>query len=184
MAVTKTSKKIDALTSLIRAAILVVISFICAMAIAPFIYRLVVNLPEINNLGFINNLSPLFQDKISEFTTYISEQPFRRIFDRVILVSVIVCVLPFWKWIGIRFDVKHLFRKKRAVSRFLVWFVLGFVCIAALMYAQVYAGMRIPRDKSLRIFSAIFSALTVAVLEETIFRGLILQAFLQQLFFH
>ena len=173
-------ENIDNFTSLIRAAILIVIGFVCTMIVAPYVYHIIVNFTLINDWSFIKGLSPFFQEKISEFTIYISEQPFRRIFDRVILVTIIIVVLPFWKWIGIKFEIIPLFRKKRAVSRFLVWFILGFICIAALMYAQVYAGMRIPREKSLKIFSALLSALTVALLEETIFRGVILQSFRQK----
>ncbi len=174
-------ENIDNLTSLIRATILIVIAFVCAMIVAPLVYHIIVNFTSINEWSFIKSFPPFFQEKISEFTIYISEQPFRRIFNRVILVTIIIVVLPFWKWIGIKFEIKPLFRKKRAVSRFLVWFIIGFICIAALMYAQVYAGIRIPREKSLKIFSALLSALTVALLEETIFRGVILQSFLQKI---
>jgi|GEM_PF-154814 len=181
MAIKNPTNKIDPVTSLLRAAILIVIALFCAMVISPVVYKLIVNLTCLNDAAFVKSLSPYLQEKLFEFTTYISEQPFRRIFDRVILVTLLLCVLPFWRWIGLRFELKPLFRKKRAVSRFLTWFILGAVCISILMYAQVYAGMRIPRDKSLKILSALLSALTVALLEETIFRGLILQSFLQKI---
>ena len=174
------NEKIDNLTSLVRATILIVIGFVCTMIIVPFVYNIIENFHLINEWSFIKWFSPFFQEKISDFTIYISNQPFRRVFNRVILVTIIIVVLPFWKWIGIKFEIKPLFRKKRAVSRFLIWFILGFICIAILMYAQVYVGMRFSREKSLKIFSALLSALTIALLEETIFRGVILQSFLQK----
>lgn len=132
-------------------------------------------------------LSPWVYYLTRQITLFsLDEQPFRRVFDRVILVAVVAGVVLAWRWIGLTFNFKQLYRRKRAVSRYLLWMAIGIVCITILIYAQAAVGLRYGRDRSFsymlnKTITALISAVAVGLLEESIFRGYVLQAFLQQI---
>ncbi|MCK4982412.1 MAG: CPBP family intramembrane metalloprotease, partial [Victivallaceae bacterium] len=170
----------DPLSSLIRAMILLGIALLITMAISPLVFRAIRNLPALYESGFFNFLPEFMKPSISQFADYLAGQPFRRVFNRVILVSVVGVFAIGWRWIHIKLEIRSLFRPKRAISRWLTWFIIGSLCIAILVYAQEMAGMRYHRDKSLKLFAALLSAVTVGFLEETLFRGVLLQAFLKR----
>ena len=167
--------------SLIKILFLLIVALIITMTVSPFVLQFFKALPRMFENGTFNFLPDFIEPRAAALADYLSGQPFRRIFNRVILVSVISVFIIGWKWLGIKIDFKALYKPKRALLRWLMWFVIGCLCIGILVYAQKIAGMRIPRHKSLKLFAAFFSAITVAFLEESFFRGFVLQTFLKQI---
>jgi len=180
MTQTLTNKNSDSIISLIKILFLLIIALFITMAISPSVLRALQALPSLVENGFFSFLPDFIEPSVKKFADYLAGQPFRRVFNRVILVSVIGTLALGWKWIGIKLNIRSFYRPKRAFSRWLLWFVIGCVCIGILVYAQKMAGMRYPREKSLRLLGALISAVTVGFLEESFFRGFILQAFLKQ----
>jgi len=172
--------KNDSLIMLIKIAVLLITALFITMAIAPYVFKILKSLPGLFDNGFFSFLPDFIEPHAKKLADYLALQKFRRIFDRVILVSVIATLALGWKWVGIKINFKSLYRPKRAVIRWLTWFIVGCVCIGILVYAQKMAGIRIPRHKSLKLFAALISAVSVAFLEESFFRGFVLQTFLKQ----
>ena len=147
--------------ALVKIGIILVIALVAAMLAAPLVFRITQQIP------------------------FLAQYPFRRVFDRVILVTVVGGIAIGWRWIGLSFNFRRLYRLKRAPGKFLFWFVVGVLCITFLIYAQAYADLRIARDRTFgymlgKAFGALMSAIAVALLEESIFRGYVLQAFRQR----
>ena len=174
-------KENNPIYSLIKILFLLIAALVATMALSPFVLQLFQKLPEMFTSGAFAFLPDFLEPHAEKLADFLAGQPFRRIFNRVILVCVIIAFAAGWKWIGIKLDFKSLYKPKRAFARWMMWFVIGCVCIGVLVYAQKVVGMRIPRHKSLKIFAAFFSAITVAFLEESFFRGFILQAFLKKI---
>jgi len=181
MTTAKQPARVDSLTSLTRGVFLLVAGLACAVVVAPFVFRAMQHLPALADCGCLGFLPDVIRSKTAAFAEYLSEQPFRRVFNRVAVVAIVGALALGWRWLGISFEFRPLLKRKRAVGRYVTWFIVGALCIGILVYAQVYAGMRIPRDKGIKLFSALLSAVTVGFLEECFFRGFVLQAFLKRI---
>ena len=99
MTVNDLDQKDRSVHALWRIGVVVVAALVVTMVLSPWVYYLT---RQITLFG-------------------LDEQPFRRVFDRVILVAVVVCVVLAWRWIGLTFNFKQLYRRKRAVSRYLYY---------------------------------------------------------------
>lgn len=142
---------------LLRALVVIVAGVVLAALLTPWVYRVAQQIPAAR------------------------EFPFRRIFDRTAVVCVVGLVVLAWRWLGVEFRPRSLFRRKRAVRRYVVWFLVGGACIVVLMMAQVKAGLRLERHWTWAnllsaAFPALASAVAVGVLEELAFRGFLLHA--------
>lgn len=122
----------------------------------------------------------------TRLTLYLAEKDLPRYFDRLRWLAVLAG-LPWVAWaagirswtsLGLRFDRG---RRRRAVS----WLLLGFLMVAAMSLAQILLGGAGLRSSSgfgtvlETAFFALLSALFVGLLEELVFRGVVLRAFLQ-----
>lgn len=148
--------------SFIRAFLVIAAGVLLAAVAAPWVYRFAQLVPPLRAF------------------------PFRRVFDRTAVVCVIAGLALGWRGLGVSFRPRVLFRRKRAVARFLVWFVIGAVCITLLVLAQVYAGLRVYRHPAFSavVFNALtglISALCVGVIEELAFRGFLFHALLERM---
>jgi KDO2-lipid IV(A) lauroyltransferase len=142
-----------------RAALLACGAVVLAAALAPWIFRLTQQMP------------------------LMAQYPFRRVFDRVAAVCLIVVFAAGWRWLHVRITFLPLFKRRRAVSRGATWLVIGVVCITVLVLAQVWSELRVyrrplPSAVLLAVVQGFFSAACVSLLEESIFRGYMLQALL------
>lgn len=140
-----------------RALLVIAAGVLLAAVAAPWVYRLAQLVPP---------LRPF---------------PFRRVFDRTAVVCVSAGLVLGWRWLGVSFRPRVLFRRKRAVARFLVWFFIGTVCITVLVLAQAHAGLRVYRHPALsavvrNALIGLISALSVGVIEELAFRGFLFHA--------
>jgi len=144
-----------------RAALIACGGLLVAAVLAPWVFRITQQLP------------------------LLAQYPFRRVFDRVAAVSLLLLFALGWRWLQVRITFLPLFKRKRAVSRYTTWLLIGFVCITVLVLAQVWSGLRVyrrplPSAVLLAVVQGLFSAVCVGLLEESIFRGFMLQAFLER----
>jgi len=147
--------------TLLRAAFIACTGLLLAAVLAPWVFRITQQLP------------------------LLSQYPFRRVFDRVAAVSLIILFALGWRWLQVRITFLPLFKRKHALPRYMVWLLIGFVCITVLVLAQVWTGLRVyrrplPSAVLLAVVQGLFSAVCVGLLEESIFRGFMLQAFLER----
>jgi len=124
--------------------------------------------------------------RMAQHIPLLCAHPFRRVFNRVVIVCVVAGMALGWRWLGIWFRPRSLFRFKRAVSRYLVWLVIGALCITTLVLAQVYAGLRIYRHPPastvlLNAVLGLLSAVGVGLVEELAFRGFLLHALAERM---
>jgi len=159
--VVPTKYRVAACTSLPRALLIIAVALLLAALAAPWVYRVVQHIP------------------------LLSEHPFRRVFNRVVVVGVVAGMVLCWRWLGVRFRPRILFRRKRALPRYAVWFGIGFVCISALVLAQVYAGLQLYRYPTVAVVLrgaalGLLSAVCVGIIEELAFRGFLLQVLLSR----
>ncbi|MCX7847004.1 MAG: CPBP family glutamic-type intramembrane protease [bacterium] len=124
--------------------------------------------------------------RVGQEVAWVREFPFRRVFDRVVVVCVVGGLAICWGWLGIEFRPRVLFRRKRAVRRWVVWMVVGVMSIAVLTLAQVWAGLRVERGVTVSGLvgagvAAFGSAVAVGVIEELAFRGFLLHALMERL---
>ena len=143
-------------------------SLIFAAILAPCLYWLVQSLHDIFPKSF----------------GYLAHKGFEDYFDRLRWVPVLIC-LPFLfircrlfsaRQIGLHFDPKG----RKALMR---WFLIGCALLGSVAFVQYHYTPTLLNENvglwaALGIcLKALIGALTVAVLEETIFRGLILRLF-------
>ncbi len=103
---------------------------------------------------------------------------FRKVFNRVFLVSEILVFLAFWKKLGIELPYKVYYKRQHIKNEFGSWFVVAIITIALMTVIQYFAGFRHYQPRSWDyILSkgavALLSSFIVAIMEETIFRGLL-----------
>ncbi len=103
---------------------------------------------------------------------------FRKVFNRVFLVSEILVFLAFWKKLGIELPYKVYYKRQHIKNEFGSWFVVAIITIALMTVIQYFAGFRHYQPRSWDyILSkgavALLSSFVVAIMEETIFRGLL-----------
>ncbi len=154
-----TTGQVHGARTLARAALIACAGLLVAAALAPWVFCITQHLP------------------------LLAQYPFRRVFDRVAAVSLILLFALGWRWLQVRITFLPLFKRKRALPRCTAWLVIGFVCITALVLAQVWTGLRVyrrplPSAVLVAALQGLFSAACVGLLEESIFRGFMLQAFL------
>jgi len=153
---------VSAATALGRAAVVAVAAVLLAAALAPWTFAVAQRLP------------------------IVAQYPFRRVFDRTAMVVLVLGFALCWRWLQVRFAVRPLLRRRRAVGRSLAWFAIGAACIWLLVATQFGVGLRGFRHPELwRVLSAavaaLGSAICVALLEETVFRGFMLHALMDKL---
>jgi KDO2-lipid IV(A) lauroyltransferase len=107
---------------------------------------------------------------------------FRKIFNRVFLVSEIIVFLAFWKKLGIELPYKVYFKRQHMKDEIPSWFLVAILTIAFMTVLQYFAGFRHYQARSwdyiiTKSAVALLSSLIVAVMEETIFRGLVFSSF-------
>jgi len=149
-------------TSLVRCLILIVGSLLTVSILSPFVIQFAQKMPFLNDYSFA------------------------RVFKRLAEILIVVSFVLGWRWVGLRLQFKLLLRGEDLRTKCLQWFALGFLCILMLVLVQYYAGLRILRERTVwfllgNFFSAVLTAATVGLLEEMLFRGVILQALLQRL---
>lgn len=103
---------------------------------------------------------------------------FRKVFNRVFLVSEVLVFLAFWKKLGIELPYKIYYKRQHIKNEFGSWFVVAIITIALMTVIQYFAGFRHYQPRSWDyILSkgavALLSSFIVAIMEETIFRGLL-----------
>ena len=177
--------RVTPLVALLRGGVLIAGAFVLAMLSAPYVYRVVLRLPDIATALGAGHLPALLRDPLNQGIDFIAGQPFRRVFDRVIVVLIVAALVLGWHWMGISFPFRRLYRRKRVFSRFLLWFAIGFVCIGLLIYGQVLGDLRHFRERTIWYLvktglSALLSAVAVSFFEEAFFRGFMLHAFRQR----
>jgi KDO2-lipid IV(A) lauroyltransferase len=107
---------------------------------------------------------------------------FRKIFNRVFLVSEVLVFLAFWKKLGIEIPYKVYYKRQHIKNEFGSWFLVAIITIALMTVIQYFAGFRHYQARSWDyILSkgavALLSSFIVALMEETIFRGLLFSSF-------
>ena len=107
---------------------------------------------------------------------------FRKIFNRVFLVSEVLVFLAFWKKLGIEIPYKIYYKRQHIKNEFGSWFLVAILTIALMTVIQYFAGFRHYQARSWSyILSkgavALLSSFVVALMEETIFRGLLFSSF-------
>ena len=107
---------------------------------------------------------------------------FRKIFNRVFLVSEVAVFLAFWKKLGIELPYKVYFKRQHMRDEIPSWFLVAILTIAFMTLLQYFAGFRHYQARSWdyilsKSAVALLSSLIVAVMEETIFRGLVFSSF-------
>jgi len=142
----------SAITALLRAVTLVAAACAAAVIAAPWIFRVVREVPVL------------------------AAYPFHRVFDRVAVVAIVGALLLGWRWLRIRFSFRELLKRRHAVRRGVGWCAIGFACIAVLMLAQWHAGLRAVRPHDFpgvlnAVLIGLGSAVVVGFLEECFFRG-------------
>ena len=110
------------------------------------------------------------------------EYIFRKIFNRVFLVSEILVFLAFWKKLGIEIPYKIYYKRQHIKNEFGSWVLVAIITIALMTVIQYFAGFRHYQPRSWDyILSkgavALLSSFIVAIMEETIFRGLLFSSF-------
>jgi len=153
---------VSAATALGRAALLALAAVLLAAALAPWVFAVTQRLP------------------------WLAQYPFRRVFDRTAMVVLVLGFALCWRWLQVRFAVRSLLRRRRAVGRSLAWFAIGAACIWLLVAVQFGVGLRGFRHPELwKVLAAavvaLGSAACVAALEETVFRGFMLHALMDKL---
>ena len=110
------------------------------------------------------------------------EYIFRKIFNRVFLVSEVLVFLAFWKKLGIEIPYKIYYKRQHIKNEFGSWVLVAIITIALMTVIQYFAGFRHYQPRSWDyILSkgavALLSSFIVAIMEETIFRGLLFSSF-------
>ena len=140
------------------AALLAILGLLIAMIAAPWVFRVTSQL-----------------DLTKAFI-------FRKVFNRVFLVSEVLVFLAFWKKLGIELPYKVYYKRQHIKNEFGSWFVVAIITIALMTVIQYFAGFRHYQPRSWDyILSkgavALLSSFIVAIMEETIFRGLLFSSF-------
>lgn len=107
---------------------------------------------------------------------------FRKVFNRVFLVSEVLVFLAFWKKLGIEIPYKIYYKRQHIKNEFGSWVIVAIITIALMTVIQYFAGFRHYQPRSWDyILSkgavALLSSFIVAIMEETIFRGLLFSSF-------
>ena len=107
---------------------------------------------------------------------------FRKVFNRVFLVSEILVFLAFWKKLGIEIPYKVYYKRQHFKNEFGSWIIVAILTIAFMTVVQYCAGFRHYQERTWSyILSkgaiALLSSFVVAFMEETIFRGLLFSSF-------
>ncbi|MBR4820598.1 CPBP family intramembrane metalloprotease, partial [bacterium] len=107
---------------------------------------------------------------------------FRKVFNRVFLVSEVLVFLAFWKKLGIEIPYKVYYKRQHFKNEFGSWIIVAILTIAFMTVVQYFAGFRHYQESSWSyILSkgaiALLSSFIVAFMEETIFRGLLFSSF-------
>lgn len=139
-------------------ALLALLGLIIAMVAAPWVFR-------------VTSQLDITKDYI-----------FRKIFNRVFLVSEVLVFLAFWKKLGIEIPYKIYYKRQHIKNEFGSWFLVAILTIALMTVIQYFAGFRHYQARSWSyILSkgavALLSSFVVAIMEETIFRGLLFSSF-------
>lgn len=160
-----------------RLAALAAGALVAATVLSPFIFRIIRAAAASVHAG----RAALIDDVI--------EAPFCDVFTRTAVVCLVLAVVAGWRWLRVRIEWRRMFRLKRAPLRAAVWLVLGVLSICLLFAAQVHAGLwlwrgRAAGDIARRVLVSFFNAVPVGVIEELVFRGIILGYLLQCLSKH
>lgn len=139
-------------------ALLALLGLIIAMVAAPWVFRVTSQL-----------------DCTKEYI-------FRKVFNRVFLVSEVLVFLAFWKKLGIEIPYKIYYKRQHIKNEFGSWVIVAIITIALMTVIQYFAGFRHYQPRSWDyILSkgavALLSSFIVAIMEETIFRGLLFSSF-------
>ncbi|MBR6462635.1 CPBP family intramembrane metalloprotease, partial [bacterium] len=139
-------------------ALAALIGLVVAMVVAPWVYRVTSQL-----------------DLTKAFI-------FRKVFNRVFLVSEVLVFLAFWKKLGIEIPYKVYYKRQHIKNEFGSWIIVAVLTIAFMTVLQYFAGFRHYQERTWSyILSksaiALLSSFAVAFIEETIFRGLLFSSF-------
>ena len=111
---------------------------------------------------------------------FLSTVEFQKYFNRALLVCAIVLLWPLARSLGMRsWSQLGLTRDRRWWQRFLAGFAIASLCVAAMAWGYVGADLyRWKTDPPFEKLPPLFlSALVVALIEETLFRGFLLGIF-------
>ncbi|MEE9397944.1 MAG: CPBP family intramembrane glutamic endopeptidase [Methylococcales bacterium] len=103
---------------------------------------------------------------------------FSRIINRCGLVLLVLGIYPMMKWQSLsRFDIGYLQEKRFYTSAFITSFGVGIVILGILVASLLALNIREPKQDELEILGILAKSagtgLIVALLEETLFRGLL-----------
>ena len=120
--------------------------------------------------------------RVTSHLEWTKEYIFRKIFNRVFLVSEVLCFLAFWRFLRIDVPYKVYFKRQHMRDEIPSWFLVAILTIGFITVLQYFAGFRHYKPDTWshilsRVAVALLSALIVAVMEETIFRGLLFSFF-------
>lgn len=140
-----------------------------AALLAPWVYYAV---------QFWNNAAP------SDLSTYLARKGFPDYFDRLRYLPVVLGlpwllrVTQLWSWRGLGFTLSM-----RSLREFFIWAVLGIVMLEVVIFVQMETIYVTDEARygfggaGNVLLKAAFSALTVALLEQLVFRGLVFRLF-------
>lgn len=104
--------------------------------------------------------------------------PFRRVFNRALMISALLCVIPMAVHWRMGSELKKALTDSRWWKTFSLWFLLGIASLSLLVVGQLYWGGRIWRIDlpGYKLAEIGGTSILVSFLEETLFRGALLLA--------
>ena len=110
-------------------------------------------------------------------TDWLAKFPFHRVLSRCLQVSALVLLVPVLRWIGLRRPSDlHLSRNPRSASDLAAGLALSVALVAAVALLSLAAGWSEARPEALwsGLLRIVPTAAVVSVVEELVFRGVVL----------
>jgi KDO2-lipid IV(A) lauroyltransferase len=150
----------DLLKPALRALTLLVCSLLVPILVSPWVYR------------------------AARAIDGLEDTSFHHTFALVAMVTLVATLAMGWSWMRLRFSYRLLLKRRHASKQYLSWLLAGVIYVLLIAVARGVAGSWIALPSApITILQAALvtlpTAAALALLEECIFRGYVLHAFLQ-----